>query len=389
MTQRAPSAEAAPFRRTVGPVALLTAIFYLNFAARVVLAPLLPPIEADLGIGHGEAGSLFLFVSLGYVVGLLGCGAVSAVLTHRRTIVVSALSSGAALLWASNAGSLWGLRAGAVVLGVASGLYLPSGIATLTSLVTPTDWGKALALHELAPNLAFVTAPLVVEALLQRLPWRGVLAAVGLAALAAGVAFAVVGRGGTFRGQAPSLGAVAELASQRSFWILSALFGLGLGASLGVYTMMPLYLVADLGMERGWANSLVAMSRASGLAVVFLAGWLTDRLGPVRTIVLALGACGLSTVALGLVSGGWVVPLVFLQPLLIVCFFPAGFAALSRLGPLAVTFAVPAAVLVGGGLFPTFIGALGARGAFGAAFVLVGVLLLGAAALARGLRLPA
>jgi NNP family nitrate/nitrite transporter-like MFS transporter len=71
-------------------------------------------------------------------------------------------------------------------LGAGAGLYLPSGIATLTGLVAPRHWGKAIAIHELAPNLDFVTAPLLSEALLNWTSWRGVLILFGIGSIAAG-----------------------------------------------------------------------------------------------------------------------------------------------------------------------------------------------------------
>ena len=40
-----------------GQLCFLTAIFLLTFLGRIVLAPLMPSIEKDLGIDHGEAGS--------------------------------------------------------------------------------------------------------------------------------------------------------------------------------------------------------------------------------------------------------------------------------------------------------------------------------------------
>ena len=58
-------------KSTMGPIFLLTGIFLLNFLSRVILAPLLPTIERDLEVGHGEAGSLFLLISLGYFVSQL------------------------------------------------------------------------------------------------------------------------------------------------------------------------------------------------------------------------------------------------------------------------------------------------------------------------------
>jgi hypothetical protein len=48
-----------PFRLVIPSILFLTSIFFLNFISRIIWAPLMPAIEGDLGIGHGEAGSFF------------------------------------------------------------------------------------------------------------------------------------------------------------------------------------------------------------------------------------------------------------------------------------------------------------------------------------------
>ena len=50
------AASGASFGRQVAPVFFLASIFSLNFIARVILSPLLPTIEKELAIGHGQAG---------------------------------------------------------------------------------------------------------------------------------------------------------------------------------------------------------------------------------------------------------------------------------------------------------------------------------------------
>ncbi len=380
-----------PFRSYVPPLLLLTAIFFLNFLARIVMAPLLPAIEGDLNLGHGEAGSLFLVISLGYFAGLLGSGFVSSHLNHRRTIILSSIAVGVALLAVSFSHTLWGIRLGLTVLGLAAGLYLPSGIATLTAMVSSKHWGKAIAIHELAPNLSFVAAPLLAEGLMIWFPWRGVMALVGGAAVIVGVIFMRFGRGGAFPGEAPSPKTLRVLLVQPSFWVMIVLFSLGIGASLGVYTMLPLYLVVDRGFERSWANTLVAFSRIAGPGAAFVAGWVSDKLGPRRTMIGILLSAGMATMLLGMVNGGWIVPVLFLQPMLAVCFFPAGFAALSMIGPpqvrnVTVSLTVPAAFLLGGGAIPAGIGIMGEEGLFSLGIILVGALIMGGAVLVRYLK---
>lgn len=373
------------------PILFLTGIFFLNFLARIIFSPLMPAMETDLAISHSEAGSFFLLISIGYFVTLITSGFCSSRLHHRGTIILSAISVGAALLLASFTREIWGFRAGLLLLGMAAGLYLPSGIATLTTLSEAKHWGKALAIHEMAPNLGFVVAPVLSEALLLWLPWRAILSVLGVLSISAGVVYACGDFGGRFPGKAPSVESFRPLFRQRSFWIMMALFGLGIGASFGVFTMLPLYLVTEHGLERSWSNTLVSLSRVLGVAAAFVAGWGSDRFGPKRTIETVLLLTGLATVLLGIGKGAFLVVAVFLQPLLAVCFFPPGFAVLSRLTSeatrnVAVSLTIPAAFIVGGGAMPLLIGAMGDAGAFSQGIVVVGGLLFVGALLPRFVR---
>ena len=386
-------AEDTNFKSQIGPIFLLAAIFLLNFLGRVILAPLLPTIERDLGFGHTEAGSLFLLISMGYFVSLVASGFVASRLMHYRTISLSASAIGLALVTISFSNSQAGVLLGLVLLGLAAGLYLPSGISTLTSLVNPNQWGKAIAIHELAPNLGFVLAPLISEALLKWFSWRGILGVMGAASIVAGAAFARFGKGGRFPGAAPSVASFQNILAKPAFWIMTILFSLGITGSLGVYAMLPLYLVAERGIDQYSANILVAISRISGLGMAFLAGWATDRFGAKRIMAAVFLLTGTMTVLLGLAKGYWIVIIVFLQPMLAVCFFPAGFAALSCIGPassrnVAVSLAIPLAFLIGAGGIPTGIGIMGDLANFALGFGLVGGLILVGFILSLTLKLP-
>ncbi len=375
------------------PILFLTAIFFLNFLARVIFAPLMPTIEADLGISHSEAGSFFLLTSTGYFIALLASGIFSSRLLHRGTIILSALAVGVVLILTSVTREIWGLRAALLLLGMASGLYLPSGIATLTTLADARHWGRTIAIHELAPNLGFVAAPFLSEMLLPWLSWHTILGVLGFLSIVLGLIYAFGSFGGRFPGKAPSLEAFRPLIRQRSFWIMMVLFSLGIGGSFGIFTMLPLYLVTAQGFDQGWANTLVGLSRISGVGMAFVAGWAVDRFGHKHTLVFVLLLTGVTTVLLGTVSGPWLVVMVFLQPLLAVCFFPAGFAALALLSSestrnLAVSLTIPAAFILGGGAIPILIGAMGDAGAFSLGIVLSGLIVLSGGFLSAFIKAP-
>jgi NNP family nitrate/nitrite transporter-like MFS transporter len=230
-----------------------------------------------------------------------------------------------------------------------------------------------------------------VEGLMLWCSWRGAIALMGVAALFAGVTFIRLGKGGSFRGEAPSPKNLRVLFAQPAFWIMMALFSLAIGASLGVYAMLPLYLVAEQGFERSWANELVAFSRVAGPAFAFVAGWASDKLGPKRALVSVFLTTGVATVLLGMARGSWIVPFLFLQPMLAIGFFPAGFAVLAKISSLhgrnvAVSLTFPVAFLVGGGVIPAGIGMMGEHASFALGIMLYGVLLLGGVVLFRYLR---
>ena len=376
-----------------GSVLFLTLIFFVNFVSRIIFAPFFPTIERELGISHGQAGSFFFLISLGYVAALMGSGFFSARLTHRKTIVFSSACVGCVLLGLSVTKNLWAIALGLLGLGMAAGLYLPSAVAAIASLVDRKHWGKAIAVHELAPNLGFLSAPLLAELFLRWFTWRTALAALGATSVIVSLAFVRYGRGGDFPGESPASGSFRTLLGERSFWLLMILFGLGVSSTLGIFGMLPLYLVSERGMNHSRANALIALSRFSGPFLGVFGGWVSDKLGPRLTMAVSLFFTGVATLLLGPTPTSWIGVVVFIQPLLAVWFFPACFAALAMITSaharnLAISFAVPIGFVLGGGAIPTLIGVLGDAGSFALGFTLVGGLILSGAALALYVRIP-
>jgi NNP family nitrate/nitrite transporter-like MFS transporter len=381
------------FLAQIGPVVFLVLIFLLNFISRIIFSPLLPSIEKELGISHGQAGFFFFLISAGYLTGLLGSGFLSSRTTHRRTIFISGTGVGFALLGLSFSSSLWAMRAGLFGLGLAAGLYMPSAIATITALVEQRHWGKAIAIHELAPNLAFFIGPFVAELFLRRASWRAALGVLGIASVIITVAYYRFGQGGRFSGESPASGAFGSLLRSPAFWIMPILFGFGVSSTIGVYAMLPLYLVSERHTEASWANTLTAFSRSYGPLLGVVGGWVSDRLGPKRTMTVSLIVTGLLTLLLGLVADAGLSAIVIVQPALAVWFFPAGFAALAVIAPpharnLAVAFTIPFGYLIGGGAIPTLIGIMGDAGSFAFGFITTGILITFAGILAMFLKLP-
>jgi MFS transporter, NNP family, nitrate/nitrite transporter len=382
------------FRAQVRPVYFLAGLFFLNFISRIILSPLLPTMEKELAISHSQAGFFFFLTSGGYVVGLLLSGLLTSRSTHRLAIIVSLAGVGVSTLTIAVARSLWLMRCGLMALGFAGGLYLPSAIATITSLVDKRHWGKAIAVHEIAPNLAFFIGPFVAEVFLRWSNWRTGLGVLGALSIVASMSFGQFSRGGAFPGESPASNAFGTLVRTPAFWLMVILFGVGVSSTIGVYAMLPLYLVTERYFEPSWTNTLLAFSRSHGPFLGLLGGWASDKLGAKQTIVISLGFTGVITLLLGFLSNPWLSGAVFIQPLLAVWFFPAAFAAIAMITPpgarnLAVAFSIPIGYIIGGGAIPTFIGAMGDAGSFATGFIATGLLIFAGGALSLGLRLPA
>ena len=358
----------------------LTSIFFINFTIRIILAPLMPTILTDMNFASDQAGSFFLVSASGYFISLICSGFISSILKHKKTILLTTVVSGLAIISTGMSQDLMTIRIGLFVVGMATGLYLPSGIALLTASINSKNWGKGLSVHEMAPNLSFLLAPLICEGLLLLVSWRSILIITGIVSIGFGISFYSFSNVKDFPGESPMFSSLRPLVSTSSFWMMAALFSLGVTGTLGVYSMLPLYLVKIHGMTQTDANTIITLSRILTLPMVLIAGWLTDRVGVKQTLASALCFSGILTLFIGILSGFPMKVIIFCQPLLAVCFFPPAFAALSKICTketrnIVISFTIPIGFLLGGGVIPHILGVLGKSGQFSTGFIVFGALI--------------
>ena len=289
-------------------------------------------------------------------------------------------ASGMSLFLIATFTHLFFLRFSFFLLGLSSGVYLPSAISTISHLFPSRHWGRAFAVHELAPNLAFLSAPLFASFFLPVAHWRVAVILLSIATLSSAVIYALFGKGDTLFGEPPKLSLCTRIIVQKDFLILVLLFAVGITGTIGVFNVLPLFLVNNHSMTVEYANVLVGLSRLSSLGTALLGGWLADRFGNRRTIAGVLLLTGITTLCLGVADGSTLVLMIFLQPVLAVCFFPAGFALLSRLSTeetrnVVISLAVPLAFVIGGGLVPSLIARMADFGLFNTGLIITGLLI--------------
>ncbi|MCD4677636.1 MAG: MFS transporter [Desulfobacula sp.] len=349
--------------------------------SRLGIAPLLPSIETDLSINHAQGGGFFFLISMGYCVSLFGSIFLTSRYSHRNLIIASSLAVGISLLLAAVTQGLFLLQISMVTLGLAGGFYLPSGIASLTGLVRQQDWGKVLGFHQLAPNLAYIIAPLAAELILSLQSWRMVLTLYGLASLALAFSYARWGRGVVGHTHPAKLKPLKALIYNPSIWIVTFLFILGMGLNQGIFAVMPLYLNFERGLDPSLSNFMLALSRIIAFGFPLAGGWLADHF-EIRLVILATLICGtLGTFLLVLLPNSWLWLALIIQASASVCIFPLCFTVMSivsthRTRSIAVSVVVPVAHFLGSGVVPLGIGCLAEAGYFNFGFICLGVFTL-------------
>ncbi|HEY7601302.1 MAG TPA: MFS transporter [Methylomirabilota bacterium] len=168
--------------RTRRGVAYLTGFVYV-YGLGTVLA-FLPVYGADRGLSPRRVGLLLAGYWIARVVGSLGAGRVSDVLSRRQVLVpamlVTAVGAGLVVV-PLGPGALF---LGAMALGLAAGASAPTCIALIADHVSATDRGIAMGLFEAACGVSILASGLIGGVAAQALGGEAPYVLVGALALA-------------------------------------------------------------------------------------------------------------------------------------------------------------------------------------------------------------
>jgi MFS family permease len=369
---------------------LFWSLWFLNFSTRTVLSPLLPIFENDLHISHARAGSIFLFLAVGYTTSLLFSNWITPRIGFKKPIAMGFMVLVGALLFLVFTRTYWGLSAVAFFLGFGAGLYLPCALPLLTSTIPPERWGKAIAFHETAASSSLLLIPLLAAAALRFLHWSWLVAVLSGLCLAATVVFLIRSPDPRPKGEEKS--PFSRVLRRRDFWIMATLWSFAAASGLGLYNLIPLFLVNEKGLSLDLANSIFGLSRMGGLVVTFLAGFLIDRIGVKRVLLLSLMASGFSVTGMALAhSFPLLVFMLVFQATFMPVFFPAALVTISKLTNFGdrSSFAgatVALGVVFGTGVAPTLLGTVADVWSFQVGMLVQGLLTMGICFLLKSLR---
>ena len=355
----------------------LSFLWFLNFVGRTLFSPVLPLIEDEFHISHARASSIFIFQSVGYGISIFSSGLWSGLLGYKKSIIVSLLVMAAVFFAIPFSRAFSALYLFAFITGLATGVYIPAVIPLITRMYRENAWGMAIAVHDSSASVGVFGAPLIALGLLHFFQWRGMFGAVGFVFVAAAAAFFFLFE--EMKVSGITRAALGEFITRRSLWLMSVIWVFAASTSLGIYSILPLYLTKELHLEMGYANTIFGISRLGGFAVALGSGWLVTRLS-VRTVMSSLlVVSGAFTVSVALAGAGLIAAALFLQASFIYGFFPAGLIAISRMFEvhvrgLATGFIFGVGVIFGWGVAPWLLGLSGDLLSFRFGILVLGIL---------------
>ncbi len=371
------------------PLLLFWGLWYLNFSTRTVLSPLLPIIEDEFTITHALAGSIFTFLSIGFTITLLLTALLAARIGYKKCIALGFLISAFSLFSLKCVDTFSSLALAAFFIGLGAGFYIPSAIPLLTEVFAPKNWGKVIALHDTGATFSILSIPVLTAIAVRFLDWRTLLVILGTSCLVLLVFFWLLSPDP--HPQREKQIQFTRVLRRRDLWIIAVPWLFATANSLGLYNLIPLFLVKEKGIDLGIANTIFGLSRIGGLFASVLIGFLVDRFGAKRIIFAVLLTTALSTVGIAVSP---IFPLLIatltIQATVSAAFFPAAFVAISKLTDLnergiftGITTAF--GVVFGLGVTPAILGAAADVWGFQPGILVLGILTIFSCGLIRGL----
>ncbi|NLD36244.1 MAG: MFS transporter [Desulfatiglans sp.] len=369
---------------------LFWTLWYVNFIAKSITSPLMPLIEDEFAITHAMAGVLFFCFWIGNTISVFYAGFMSLKIGYKRSILVSFYGMTIAFIIMRFATSYVSFASIAFLLGLASGIYLPCGIPLITAVFSRDNWGKAISVHETAAGFGMLTVPFMVTMIISVMNWKNIFLIMSAACLILGVILHVTSPDP--RPEKIEKGGMMEIVKSKDFWIMTALWSSCAVASMGIFNVIPLFLVKERGIPIETANTIFGISRIGGFIAMISVGFIIDRFNLKKLLFVLLFAAGITTIAIAVISAPWLLSSVlFLQATFSVVFFPAGLVAISRLTTLSersvfTGILMSMSGIIGPGLSPIVLGAIADRWSFQAGILGTGVIIVAACMLVGKLK---
>ena len=276
-----------------------------------LLTPLLPFIRDDFALDYTQVGWLLSAFTVAYGIGQLPAGWLADRIGSRAVITIGVVGVGLSGLLVGLSPTYIVMVVFLVLLGATGGGYHPASAPLISAAVEPKNRGRALGIHQIGGSASFFLTPLIAAAIATALGWRGSFIALSIPTIIFGVVFYVLlGRRGytgktkqeTPAGHVESAATPGGLRRLVAFLILSMV---SVALIISIVSFIPLFIVDHFKVGEEVGAAMLALVFSGGLWASLLGGYLSDRLGRVRVLVVTCLLAGPIIYLLNLAPFGW------------------------------------------------------------------------------------
>jgi FSR family fosmidomycin resistance protein-like MFS transporter len=281
---------------------------------------LLPVWAENFGLSHAEVGILKTVFSGSLASSQLPAGLLAERWGARWVLVISTLVVGASFMALGLAGGFIGLAALLCCAGVASGAQHTLSSTLVAEAYRDGRLRAALGTYNFTGDLGKVAAPVLMAGGIALMGWRASSLALGAFGCVVGIGLFIalkrLGTGDAPRGKSALTRGFRfgdwGVADRSGFRLLAAIGMLDGAVRIGFLTFLPFLLIAKgAGVET--VGLALALTLGGGAAGKLACGFLAERIGVIRTVVLtelATGAGILALLAVPLAGALMLLPLV-------------------------------------------------------------------------------
>jgi MFS family permease len=276
-----------------------------------LLTPLLPFIRDEFVLDYTQAGWLLFAYSWAYGISQIPAGYFTDKIGSRLIMTIGI--SGVALV-----GFLVGVSASyymmvifLVLLGLLGGGYHPASAPLISELVEPEKRGVVLGIHQVGGTCSFVLTPLIAVGIASYFGWRGSFIGLALITLVFGIVFYILLKRWERNRNSERIRPESHIVTRppknhTRHLIVFLILGITSYATiLSTISFIPLFAVDYLNVSKEVGATLLAIVHFAGLLAGPLGGYLSDRFGMVKVMVITALIAGPLLYLLSLVSYGW------------------------------------------------------------------------------------
>lgn len=252
---------------------------------------LVPVFSDDFAISLSLAGLAITFYMLPFVVSQVFSGSVAELLGPSRALIAGFLLFSASCFVAAAVPTYAAFLLARAVQGLGGGIILPVSMAMVAGQVPSNRTATAIGGLQSAFALGVALGPGVAGLFAEQLHWRGFYVFLAVSGVIAAGLIAVAYSGGRQgetgrRNPLRPLQQALAVGGIRSLSLMSVLLSF---ASVGVAIFVAVWLQTSGLAGPARAGLLLSIPGIVGIVVAPLAGYLGDRWGAVRTIMLGMG----------------------------------------------------------------------------------------------------